>query len=69
MATQSSTKKYGVPLLMSDTFYNLLDPTNKYRCRKIDQLLLSNEDEPISAIADVQDKIESGEKMNLVSFL
>ena len=54
---------------MSDTFYNLLDPTNKYRCRKIDQLLLSNEDEPISAIADVQDKIESGEKMNLVSFL
>ncbi|KAL3785884.1 hypothetical protein HJC23_008772 [Cyclotella cryptica] len=65
---ESNTKKYGTPLLMSDTFYNLLDSTNKYRCRKIDQLLLSNEDEPISAFADIRDKIESGEKMDLYTF-
>jgi hypothetical protein len=52
---------------MSDAFYNLLDTTNQYRCRKVDQLLLSNEDDPISGIEDVQDKIESGEKMDIVS--
>ena len=37
---ESSTKKYGVPVLMSDSFYDLLDSSNKYRCRKVDQLLL-----------------------------
>ena len=37
---ESSTKKYGVPILMSDSFYELLDSSNKYRCRKVDQLLL-----------------------------
>ena len=26
---ESSTKKYGVPVLMSDAFYNLLDPSNR----------------------------------------
>lgn len=52
---------------MSDAFYNLLDPANKYRCRKVDQILLSTEDDPISDIADVRERIESGEKMNLVS--
>jgi class 3 adenylate cyclase len=65
---ESSTKKYGVPLLMSEAFYNLLDSTNKYRCRKVDQLLLFNEDECISDIADVNERIEHGEKMNLYTF-
>jgi class 3 adenylate cyclase len=37
---ESSTKKYGVPVLMSDSFYDLLDSSTKYRCRKVDQLLL-----------------------------
>lgn len=52
---------------MSDAFYNLLDSANQYRCRKVDQLLLYSEDNPISEIADKQDRIDSGEKMNLVS--
>ena len=59
---ESSTKKYGVPVLMSDAFYNLLDHTNKYRCRKIDQLLIfSEEDDSLST----RDIMEHGEKMEL----
>lgn len=35
---ESSTKQYGVPLLMSEPFYNLLSSTaNKY-CRKVDRI-------------------------------
>jgi len=63
---ESSTKKYGVPVLMSDTFYDLLDNSNKYRCRKVDQLLLltgqdGNTYDP--------DEILDAKKMILVSSL
>jgi hypothetical protein len=52
---------------MSEAFYNLLDQENKCRVRKVDQLLLQTEDDPIADIQDVRDRIESGEKMNIVS--
>ena len=62
---ESNTKTYGVPLLMSDSFYNLLDSVNKYRCRKIDQLiLLSGEND---CLTDPREILDSGEKMSIVS--
>jgi class 3 adenylate cyclase len=38
------TKTYGVKMLMSDSFCRLLHPSNRRRCRKIDQLVIRNED-------------------------
>lgn len=37
---ESSTKKYGLKMLMSDSFHKLLHPNNRRRCRKIDQILI-----------------------------
>mmetsp|Transcript_3400 Transcript_3400/g.6552 ORF Transcript_3400/g.6552 Transcript_3400/m.6552 type:complete len:1192 (-) Transcript_3400:141-3716(-) len=62
---ESNTKTYGVPVLMSDAFYNLLDPSNRYRCRKVDQLLLSEQEE---STIDAHDLIDSGEKMELYTY-
>lgn len=42
---ESSTKKYGVKMLMSDSFHRLLHPGNRRRCRKIDQILIQDEDD------------------------
>ena len=42
---ESSTKKYGVNMLMSDSFHRLLHPSNRRRCRKVDQLLLLEDDD------------------------
>jgi class 3 adenylate cyclase len=42
---ESSTKQYGLKLLMSDTFHQLLHPSNRRRCRKIDQIIFHNEDD------------------------
>jgi class 3 adenylate cyclase len=42
---ETSTKKYKVPMLMSDSFYGLLHPSNRRRCRKIDQIMFINEAE------------------------
>ena len=63
---ESSTKTYGVPILMSDSFYNLLDSANRYRCRKVDQLLFLNEDN--SNLTDPLEILDCGEKMNLYTF-
>jgi hypothetical protein len=52
---------------MSDAFFNLLSIENQYRCRKVDQLLLFTEDDSMYDIQDVRDRIESGDKMNMVS--
>jgi hypothetical protein len=41
---ESWTKTYGVKMLMSDSFCRLLHPSNRRRCRKIDQLVMRNED-------------------------
>ena len=64
---ESSTKKYGVPLLMTDSFYDLLEPSNRYRCRKIDQLIMLSEDE--GGLTDPNELLDSGEKVNLVSVM
>lgn len=43
---ESSTKAYGVPLLMSEAFFRLLTPdANKY-CRQVDRLKRSETEEP-----------------------
>lgn len=42
---ESSTKKYKVQMLMSDNFHWLLHPSNRRRCRKIDQIMFQNEDD------------------------
>lgn len=46
---ESSTKKYGVNMLMSDCFHRLLHSSNRYRCRIVDQIVIkdnvSDEDE------------------------
>jgi class 3 adenylate cyclase len=42
---ESSTKKYGLKMLMSDSFHRLLHPSNRRRCRKVDQILIHNEDD------------------------
>jgi len=41
---ESSTKKYGLQVLMSGSFHKLLHPSNRRRCRKIDQILIRNDD-------------------------
>ena len=51
---------------MSDTFYNLLDSSNRYRCRKVDQLLLiQNAD---TEVADHREMLDMGEKMDIYTF-
>jgi class 3 adenylate cyclase len=42
---ESSTKKYGLKMLMSDSFHRLLHPSNRRRCRKVDQILIKNDDD------------------------
>lgn len=42
---ETSTKKYKLQMLMSDSFHRLLHPSNRRRCRKIDQIMFHNEDD------------------------
>jgi len=42
---ETSTKKYNVPMMMSDSFHRLLKLTNRRRCRKIDQITFDTEDD------------------------
>lgn len=42
---ESSTKRYGLKMLMSDTFHRLLHSSNRRRCRKIDQIMFVNDDD------------------------
>eukprot|EP00547_Thalassionema_nitzschioides_P005744 CAMPEP_0194219518 /NCGR_PEP_ID=MMETSP0156-20130528/26170_1 /TAXON_ID=33649 /ORGANISM="Thalassionema nitzschioides, Strain L26-B" /LENGTH=849 /DNA_ID=CAMNT_0038949213 /DNA_START=500 /DNA_END=3046 /DNA_ORIENTATION=- len=58
---ESSTKKYGVKLLMSDSFHRLLHPSNRRRCRKVDQILLQNNE-------DESGGYEEGDVMELFTF-
>ena len=57
---ESSTKKYGVKMLMSDSFHRLLHPNNRRRCRKVDQIMITNDD-------DDDDEVD-GEIMELLTF-
>jgi class 3 adenylate cyclase len=59
---ESSTKKYGLKMLMSDNFHRLLHPSNRRRCRKVDQILLQNEED------DEEDVVYEGDVMELFTF-
>jgi class 3 adenylate cyclase len=58
---ESSTKKYGLKMLMSDTFHRLLHPNNRRRCRKVDQILIQNDD------GGDEEELE-GDKIELLTF-
>jgi len=63
---ESSTKKYGVPLLMSDAFFNLLDSSNSYRCRKVDQLIIIRQE--YEHLTNPHELLDYGEKMTIYTF-
>jgi hypothetical protein len=42
---ESLTKRYGLSVLMSDSFYNILSPDVRRRCRMIDRVKLVRDDE------------------------
>ena len=50
---------------MSETFFGLLDSANKYRCRKLDQLILLSAEN--DSLVDPREILDSGEKMSIVS--
>jgi class 3 adenylate cyclase len=60
---ESSTKKYGLKMLMSDSFHRLLHPSNRRRCRKIDQILLQNDEDD-----DEEAGYDEGDVMELFTF-
>lgn len=45
---ESSTKAYGVPLLISEPFYKMLSPACSKYCRLVDRVRTSPEEEPFS---------------------
>ena len=61
---ESSTKQYGVKMLMSDDFHQLLSPSNRRRCRKVDQILFLNEDE----VEGYEDDALDGDVMELFTY-
>lgn len=44
---ETSSKQYGVPLLASHDFYDLLSPDGKARCRKLDVVTVKGSEVPI----------------------
>mmetsp|Transcript_4137 Transcript_4137/g.6912 ORF Transcript_4137/g.6912 Transcript_4137/m.6912 type:complete len:899 (+) Transcript_4137:215-2911(+) len=60
---ESSTKQYGLKMLMSDSFHRLLHPSNRRRCRKIDQILLQNDEDD-----DEDAGYDEGDVMELFTF-
>eukprot|EP00533_Pseudo-nitzschia_delicatissima_P013542 CAMPEP_0197268140 /NCGR_PEP_ID=MMETSP1432-20130617/3997_1 /TAXON_ID=44447 /ORGANISM="Pseudo-nitzschia delicatissima, Strain UNC1205" /LENGTH=747 /DNA_ID=CAMNT_0042733163 /DNA_START=228 /DNA_END=2471 /DNA_ORIENTATION=+ len=42
---ESSTKKYKVPMLLSDSFHRLLQQRRRQRCRKIDSVMFESDDD------------------------
>jgi class 3 adenylate cyclase len=59
---ESSTKKYGLKLLMSDSFHRLLHSSNRRRCRKVDQILIRNDED------DEDEDPLHGDIMELLTF-
>jgi class 3 adenylate cyclase len=49
---ESSTKKYGVNMLMSSSFHRLLHSSNRYRCRIVDQIVKQGDDDDDGEIYD-----------------
>lgn len=61
---ESSTKQYGTKMLMSGAFHDVLSPQTKRRCRKVDKLLLLEDDmDP-----DDPDLLDIGEMVDLYTF-
>ena len=61
---ESSTKKFKVNMLMSDAFEDLLSPQVQRRCRKVDQILILEDDmDP-----DDPDLVEIAEKVDLYTY-
>jgi len=42
---ESSTKKYGLKMLLSNAFHSLLHPNNRQRCRLVDQIVIPNDED------------------------
>lgn len=63
---EASTKQYGLQLLMSGSFHKLLHPNTRRRCRKIDRVLLQD-DEDNEDDEDDNDRLH-GELMELFTF-
>jgi class 3 adenylate cyclase len=61
---ESSTKKYGLKMLMSGNFHRLLHPNTRRRCRKVDQILLLDDEDNDD---DDRDELQ-GEIMDLFTF-
>lgn len=62
---ESSTKKYRLKMLMSDTFHLLLEQRNRRRCRKIDQIMFVNEDDEDQ---DDDPSFDQGDIMELYTY-
>ena len=61
---ESSTKQFKVNMLMSDAFEELLSPQVQRRCRKVDQILILEDDmDP-----DDPDLVEIAEKIDLYTY-
>ena len=61
---ETATKKYLVPMLMSNSFHRLLNLTNRRRCRKIDQIMFDNEDDEFHE----EDMYSQGDLMELFTY-
>ena len=62
---ESSTKQYGVKMLMSDAFFDALSPSIGRECRQVDQLICQNEGEDY---IDDSELLETGEKILLYTY-
>jgi len=62
---ESLTKRYGVKVLMSGSFHNLLSNSTRRKCRKVDQILLDDFDEEGLSAYDL---IEFGNTMELYTY-
>ena len=62
---ESSTKKYKLKMLMSDSFHRLLHPNNRRRCRKVDQILIREDEEEDE---EEEDDVLNGDIMELFTF-
>ena len=61
---EASTKKYGLKMLMSDSFHTLLHPNNRRRCRKIDQIIIANDDDD----DEDEDGLPVGDRVELLTY-
>jgi len=61
---ESSTKQYGLKVLMSDTFHRLLHSSNRRRCRKIDRMMFVDQE----SIDNDEPSYDQGDIMELYTY-